>query len=81
MSSDRRHTSKIINFGGKSKTLKKRKKDNDKKTCLTNKEIVDICRTGAFDTVSQFSLFSDKNLAKIKEITDDPEHYKKLLTN
>jgi putative endopeptidase len=80
MSSDRRHTSKIINFGSKSKTLKKKKKINDdKKTCLTNQQVIDICKTGAFDTVSEFSLFSDENLAKIKKITDDPEKYKKLL--
>jgi hypothetical protein len=56
--SGKRYTSKIINFGSKSKTLKKRKSisksattsisirknDNGKKMLLTNKEIVDICK-------------------------------------
>ena len=48
---------------------------------LTNDEVVSICKTGRFNTISSVSLFSTDNLKRMVEISgyDDIEKYKKHL--
>ena len=48
---------------------------------LTNDEVVSICKTGRFNTISTVSLFSTDNLKRMVEISgyDDIEKYKKYL--
>ena len=73
VSKKRKHTSKIIKFIKKKSTLKR-----VKKTCFTNDQVLEMCKTGQF-TFSQFSLFTPENLKKIEHISNDPEHYRKIL--
>jgi putative endopeptidase len=86
----KRNTIKIIHLTNKKKTRKKKQpqvktkiKKNSRKTCLSNEEMIDICKTGQFNTLSASSLFERESLKKNEDITGyknkDSEQYKKHL--
>jgi putative endopeptidase len=73
------NTSKL--FKNKNKTTRKIYKRNKNKFILSKEEVIELCKTGQFNSLAGLTLFSAENLKKMKMLVgyEDPEKYKKFL--